>query len=494
VSSKKNYFYILIPLASFFYFLSTPPLSITPFYFLSFTMIFYLYLGKESFNLKLLFIFFFLNYFFSLSWISQSFQTGGALYIVLGILMIFLLSSFLALLNILFIGLFNKIVLKRNIRIILIPLSLTLVAMIKEFLLGGFPWNPSSIIWVNNLYILKIVQLIGIYGFGIINHLLIALFLYGLFNKQKIILLSCSLLILVVYSLQFIPSNKDRFYDKDGEPISILIIQPNIKESLVNFSTIKKIEIYEKQTKEALREYPNSDLIIWPEGALNLDLNNKKALLKRIGNLLSNNQNLILGANALTNDKLYNRMYYINNKGDVEQSYDKQKLVLFGEYMPFDGYKISKFLDMGLSFSMGKKNNHMNLNKNFIVSPMICFESIFDYSGINNKICKTDFILQISNDSWFGNYMGPSQHFKNSLLRSVEQKMTLVRSTPSGISAVVNTDGQILDKIDNNKKGHMNFNIFKSSNKQECKPFLNIAIILILLMYMLGILYDRIRR
>jgi apolipoprotein N-acyltransferase len=187
-------------------------------------------------------------------------------------------------------------------------------------------------------------------------------------------------------------------------------------------------------------------------------------------------------------------MYYINNKGDVEQSYDKQKLVLFGEYMPFDGYKISKFLDMGLSFSMGKKNNHMNLNKNFIVSPMICFESIFDYSGINNKICKTDFILQISNDSWFGNYIGPSQHFKNSLLRSVEQKMTLVRSTPSGISAVVNTDGQILDKIDNNKKGHMNFNIFKSSNKQECKPFLNIAIILILLMYMLGILYDRIRR
>ena len=125
---------------------------------------------------------------------------------------------------------------------------------------------------------------------------------------------------------------------------------------------------------------------------------------------------------------------------------------------------------------------------------MICFESIFDYSRINNNICKTDFILQISNDSWFGNYIGPSQHFKNSLLRSVEQNMILVRSTPSGISAVVNANGQILDKINNNEKGYINFNIFKSSNKQECKPFLNIAIILILLMNMLGILYDRIRR
>ena len=104
--------------------------------------------------------------------------------------MIFLLSIFLALLNICLIGLLNKIVNKRNIRIILIPLSLTLVSIIKEFLLGGFPWNPSSIIWVNNLYILKIIQFIGIYGFGIINHLLIALFLYGLFNKQKIISIS----------------------------------------------------------------------------------------------------------------------------------------------------------------------------------------------------------------------------------------------------------------------------------------------------------------
>ena len=163
--------------------------------------------------------------------------------------MIFLLSIFLALLNIFFIGLLNKIVNQRNIRIILIPLSLTLVSIIKEFLLGGFPWNPSSIIWVNNLYILKIIQFIGIYGFGIINHLLIALFLYGLFNKQKIIFLLCSLLILVVYSLQFISFSKDNFYDKNGDSISILIIQPNIKESLVNLSTITKIEIYEKQTK-----------------------------------------------------------------------------------------------------------------------------------------------------------------------------------------------------------------------------------------------------
>ena len=125
---------------------------------------------------------------------------------------------------------------------------------------------------------------------------------------------------------------------------------------------------------------------------------------------------------------------------------------------------------------------------------MICFESIFDSSQIKNNLCKTDFILQISNDSWFGNYFGPSQHFKNSLLRSVEQKMILVRSTPSGISSVVNFNGEIMQKIDSNQSGFINYNIFKSPIVKECKPFLKITIILLLLFYAFGITYDRIRR
>ncbi len=78
------------------------------------------------------------------------------MYILFGFMMVFLLSNVLALLNVMVIGFLNQIIKKINLKIILIPLSLTLVAIIKEFLLGGFPWNPSSVIWVNNLYILKI--------------------------------------------------------------------------------------------------------------------------------------------------------------------------------------------------------------------------------------------------------------------------------------------------------------------------------------------------
>ena len=410
--------------------------------------------------------------------------------------MVFLLSNVLALLNVMVIGFLNKIIKKINLKIILIPLSLTLVAMMKEFLLGGFPWNPSSIIWVNNLYILKIIQMMGIYGLGIITHLTIALALYAMLNRNKIIIVLSIFLVCGTYGLQFLPINinDDKVLNENSDFLSVLIIQPNIKDSLVNVSSIEKLEIYEKLTRKGLQNFPKSDLIIWPEGSLSMDLNNKKVLLKRIGNLISGQQKIILGAVALEDMKLFNRMYLIGSNGNVEQYYDKRKLVLFGEYIPFKNSKISKFLDRGLSFSKGERDNNINLPKNFNVSPMICFESIFDSSQIKSNLCKTDFILQISNDSWFGNYFGPSQHFKNSLLRSVEQKMILVRSTPSGISSIINFNGEIMQKIDSNQSGFINYNIFKSPIIKECKPFLKITIILLLLIYIFGIAYDRIRK
>ena len=202
-------------------------------------------------------------------------------------------------------------------------------------------------------------------------------------------------------------------------------------------------------------------------------------LLKRIGTCYSGQQKIILGANAivahdcLIADRLCS--------GNVEQYYDKRKLVLFGEYIPFKASKNSRYYFRDILVK-GERDNNIYLPKNFKASPMICFESIFDSSQIKNNLCKTDFILQISNDSWFGNYFGPSQHFKNSLLRSVESISTLLSSERGEVTkGSVNFNGEIMQKIDNIKG--INYNIFKSPIVKECKPFLKITIILILLFY-----------
>ena len=123
VSPTNKYLFLLVPLSSVFYFLSLPPFSVSPLYLVSFIIIFYHYLSNKNFKLKFLYIFFFLNYFLSLIWISKSFQTGGIFYTLLGFMMVFLLANLLALLNIIVIGFLNAIIKKINLKIIFIPLS-----------------------------------------------------------------------------------------------------------------------------------------------------------------------------------------------------------------------------------------------------------------------------------------------------------------------------------------------------------------------------------
>ena len=120
---------------------------------------------------------------------------------------------------------------------------------------------------------------------------------------------------------------------------------------MVNYDVIKNVEKFEQLTLEALETRPDADIIIWPEGSLPIDLNNRPGLLKRLGSILGSNQKLILGSSAIENDVLlYNRLYVLNERGVIEQYYDKQKLVLFGEYVPWVKPLVSRFLNLGMNF------------------------------------------------------------------------------------------------------------------------------------------------
>ncbi len=485
---------LVLIIATLLYLASIPPFLISPFYYISFLLIFINFLKNKNFNLKFIFLFFLLIYFFSLSWIAESFYTGGLIYTLLGYLMVFLLSAFLAFLNSLLIFFFNFYLSNKIIKIILIPLSIVLIEILKEFLFGGFPWNPSAIIWIDNFYLNKISSIIGIYGTSILVHLTISISIILIEYKKKFHFFILMLFIFFLYFVSFLPVKSfESNIDNDKKQLSILIIQSNIKQSLRSNSVIDNLKTYEELTKKALAEFPSSDIVIWPEGSINIDLNNKKPLLKRIGNIINSNQKIIMGSNAIQNSKLYNRMYVINNEGVIEQFYDKQKLVLFGEYVPIVNTYISKFLEIGMNFSKGTNKKKLQLPKNFVASPMICFESIFDSSQIHSEICNSDLIIQISNDSWFGDKYGPIQHFKNSILRSSEKNMTLVRSTPSGITAVINPNAQILKSIPQGDQGYINFKIHKTFNEKKCSSFILFNLFFLILIFTSGLIYDRSR-
>ena len=487
---QRPYFFIL--LSAFFVVLSLPPFSISFLYWLGLSL-FILVMAYNFINHHRYYFFFFLIIqFLSLSWIIQSFASGGWGYLILGILLIILLASFIAFLNYLFIKLTLIFYHQSNLKYLLLPLSLSLVEILKEFIFGGFPWSPAAIIYYKNLWILNFLPLTGVYGMGILIHLFIGLIIYlQIVGKKKLsYLFSVFAFIIFTIGLFYNPPS----VESNQKTLNIALIQPNIYESLVQFDVLNNFEKYESLTLEALKNNKNIDVIIWPEGSLPIDLNNRPGLLSRVGNLIKDHQIIILGASAIEKNQLYNRLFVINADGDVIHYYDKQKLVLFGEYVPLIKPFISQFLNLGMNYSPGLSQSILRLPKDVQAIPMICFESIFNYKLINQNICQTDLVIQISNDSWFGKWYGPKQHLANSLLRSVEFQKTLIRSTPSGISAVINPSGVIEKSISNDQRNYLIYQHPIKETLGYCHSKLLYSIVFLFLFFSGSYFYVRIKK
>ena len=139
----------------------------------------------------------------------------------------------------------------------------------------------------------------------------------------------------------------------------------------------------------------------------------------------------------------------------------------FGEFLPFEKifYKLGfKKITQGYqSFSPGNKRNIIKLD-NYYFLPLICYEVI--YSGEINKSKKNyDFILNISEDGWFGNSIGPYQHYSHLIFRSIEEGKAVIRSSNNGISAHISPKGQVIEKILTTDRGFIELKSFKKSNK-----------------------------
>tara|TARA_Y100000996_G_scaffold413862_1_gene403146 strand:+ start:4630 stop:6057 length:1428 start_codon:yes stop_codon:yes gene_type:complete len=472
--------------------LSLPPFGFSILYWIGLVIFLYTLITNTSYSYRSVFIFFLIINFVSLSWIIQSFYSGGLGYLILGIVLVCILSSFIAFLNFSFIKISFYFFEQSQLKYLLIPLSLSFVEILKEFILGGFPWNPAAIIYYKNLWVISLLPFIGVYGLGIIIHLLIGSCIYFLSIQKRFFAISIIIFATLIFSLSFF--DKTKKINNTDNYLNILLIQPNIYESLIHYDVLKNFKKYEDLTFKALSQNPNADLIIWPEGSLPIDLNNRLGLLSRIGGLIKKDQLIILGSSAIENNELFNRLYVIDHKGKIIQHYDKQKLVLFGEFVPFIKPVISRFLNLGMNYISGEAQPLLNLPKNVQAVPMICFESIFNYSHINKNICKSDLVLQISNDSWFGNWYGPHQHLANSLLRSVEFKKNLIRSTPSGISAIIDNEGNILKSIPNNKSDFLYYEYPINYNLQNCFSKLKYTLVILIFIFGLSVLYVRIKK
>ncbi len=393
--------------------------------------------------------------------------------------------------------------LKKNFLSILIFSSIfAIIEFIRGFVLGGFPWNLIAYSWTNYVNSLQILSLIGTYSFNLIS---ITIFLFPLiffFNKtikfKSILFIFLSIILLSnhFYGYQKI-KNSNKFINKFND-FKIKVISPKI--SIERFFIPNNEEIIvEELIKLSKPNILHNTIFIFPEGALagvNFDQlkNFKQIFLENF----SESHVIVMGINTEkiinNSNKVYNSMVVLDNKLNLINEYNKIKLVPFGEFLPFEDFfkKIGlKKISFGYeSFSAGNDRNLIlleDLNFNFI--PLICYEII--YSGkINLNSNRTDFIINISEDGWFGNSIGPHQHFSHSIFRAIEEGKNIIRSSNNGFSAYIDANGLIINKLESTNKGVIEIDNYKSLKKTFFSKFGNNIFFYFISIYIILIFFN----
>ena len=171
-----------------------------------------------------------------------------------------------------------------------------------------------------------------------------------------------------------------------------------------------------------------------------------------------------------SNSATYNSLVIINNKFDVIFQYDKIKLVPFGEFLPFENILkhlgLKKITEGHGSFSKGESgSNNIFLLDNLKLLPLICYELIFPGLAYNQN--EKNLIVNISEDAWFGETIGPDQHFAKAIFRSVENNVFLIRAANKGYSAFIDNKGEVKKILKPNEKGIIELNVPFTNNEQK---------------------------
>ena len=167
----------------------------------------------------------------------------------------------------------------------------------------------------------------------------------------------------------------------------------------------------------------------------------------------------------------YNSLVVVNNKLEIQNQYFKQKLVPFGEFLPFENFLnkigIKKITEGYGSFLKGENQENIIIDEINIL-PLICYEIIFP-KLVQQSNRDTNLIINISEDAWFGNSIGPHQHFSKAIFRAIEQNSYLVRSANRGFSAIINNKGQIINKLNPTEAGNIELSVplIKTENKNK---------------------------
>jgi apolipoprotein N-acyltransferase len=241
------------------------------------------------------------------------------------------------------------------------------------------------------------------------------------------------------------------------------IMQPNLQQD-VKFNYAAKAEVMQKYlTLSDRASGPQStgvrdaNILIWPESAFPFFLTREADAMAEIAELLPKGTVLITGSVRAPDlppgtriTRAYNSIYVIDHDGSVLAVYDKLHLVPFGEYLPFQDWMeklgFVQLTKMQGGFIAGTRRRTLAVPNAPRALPLICYEAVFP-GNVAARDDRPGWIVNLTNDGWFGISTGPYQHLQQARLRGIEEGLPVVRAANTGISAVIDPLGRIVAQL-----------------------------------------------
>lgn len=335
-----------------------------------------------------------------------------------------------------------------------LPFVWTAVEYIKSWLLTGFPWDNLAYCQFQVLPLIQIADITGVYGVSFLLVLVnctAAGTLQAYIHKKRTpvadIIISLVLLGLSLgYGYQRLASGSTL---PEGPPLKICLVQPNIPQDLkwdpgYLTATLEKLRTL---TRTCLPERPA--LVIWPEAATPFFYQAEENYREILGDTVREAGTLLLFGSPSYEEvpggqEFFNSAFLLSPRNSIVGKYDKIHLVPYGEYVPLQRFFpfIQKMVEGISDFSPGRDIQNMSLPACSFAT-LICYEIIFPDLVRRFVDRGAQFIVNITNDAWFGATSAPQQHLSMAVFRAVENKRFIARCANTGISAFIAPSGRI---------------------------------------------------
>lgn len=339
-------------------------------------------------------------------------------------------------------------------------LGLALSDLARTYVLTGFPWALAGHIWIDTP-VAQAAAFVGPVGLSVLTMALAALPVAFAARRAQAAggLLAVTLLAAVWAG----GAARLAAPEAPRDPaLRVRLVQPNATQRLKWQPGMWQVFLDRMITAGAAEAARKPDLIVWPETSI-------PYLLEDAGGVLSDALEasggvpMAVGIQRAEGLRYYNSLAGIGADGTVGAVYDKQHLVPFGEYVPLgdvlERFGIGAFAaQAGYGYTAGPGARVIDLGRAGKVLPLICYEAVFP-QDLRAAPERADWILQVTNDGWFGDLAGPLQHLAQARLRAIEQGLPLLRAANTGISAVIDARGRMVAQLALNVDGWLDADV-----------------------------------